>query len=139
MFGAPAGAFGAGGHHGFEPATVLPILPPNGVSLPALIPSFSFCHGLWFRCAPLVPLPITARAAPSRLPMSFSGKGPGAVYLVAMVRDGALRLLTLRALPEGKPHPEERALARVSKDGRSPPSRSRDMVLSEVFNFVRAP
>jgi AcrR family transcriptional regulator len=31
MFGAPAGGFAVPGHHGFEVATVLPMVPPNGV------------------------------------------------------------------------------------------------------------
>jgi hypothetical protein len=37
MLGAPAGGFGAGGHHGLEPATVLPMVPPNALSPPALM------------------------------------------------------------------------------------------------------
>jgi hypothetical protein len=37
--------------------------------------------------------------------MSFSGKECGAAYLATMVRDGALRLLTMRA-ENGGPHPE---------------------------------
>jgi hypothetical protein len=28
---------GADGHHGFDPATVLPMVPPNGFALPAAI------------------------------------------------------------------------------------------------------
>src|SRR3954466_2680949 len=42
MFGAPCGGFGADGHHGFEPATVLPIVPPNGFALPAAMHSSRF-------------------------------------------------------------------------------------------------
>jgi hypothetical protein len=30
MFGAPGGGFCGCGHHGFEPAMVLPMVPPNG-------------------------------------------------------------------------------------------------------------
>ena len=57
---------------------------------------------------------------------------------VAMVRDGASRLLTMRALPEGRPHPEERALARVSKDAPHTPPHSRGRLLPEVCHFVRS-
>jgi hypothetical protein len=57
---------------------------------------------------------------------------------VAMVRDGASRLLTMRALPEGRPHPEERALARVSKDAPHTPLHSRDGISPEVCHFVRS-
>src|SRR3954454_23548455 len=42
MFGAPCGGFGACGHQGFEPATVLPIVPPNGFPLPAAMRSSRF-------------------------------------------------------------------------------------------------
>src|SRR5437016_11427855 len=42
MFGAPSGGFGADGHQGFEPATVLPIVPPNGFALPAAMLSSRF-------------------------------------------------------------------------------------------------
>ena len=44
MFGAPAGGFPASGHHGFEFAIVLPIVPPKALSPPAPMPS-PFNHG----------------------------------------------------------------------------------------------
>jgi hypothetical protein len=40
--GAPAGGFAADGHQGFEAATVLPIVPPNGLALPAAMLSSQF-------------------------------------------------------------------------------------------------
>jgi len=42
MFGAPCGGVGICGHHGFDPATVLPIVPPNGFALPAAMLSSRF-------------------------------------------------------------------------------------------------
>src|SRR6185295_13410202 len=61
MFGAPSGGFGADGHQGFEPATVLPIVPPNGFALPAAMLSSRFLDAT--AVAPLVRRGLRHRAA----------------------------------------------------------------------------
>src|SRR5690242_15225886 len=71
MLGAPAGGFLACGHQGFDSLTVLPMVPPKGVALPALMRSS-------------LPLLLAAAVAP-RLTRPALCPGPGLPQIIIRI------------------------------------------------------